>query len=94
MGTLGTDVGMEVAILPPKLGPFGARKGLGDPGFGRPPGAASRTAFHPGHCQVGPHPGCLVLVFSLFCIWVPANQESPKLVEMVRNKSYDYFFDD
>ena len=23
--------------------------------FGRPPGAASRTAFHPGHCQVGPH---------------------------------------
>ena len=23
-------------------------------GFGRPPGAASRTAFRSGHCQVGP----------------------------------------
>ena len=32
MGTLGTDVGMAVAIFPPKLGPFGAKKGSGDPG--------------------------------------------------------------
>ena len=36
----------------------------------------------------------LMLVFSFFRVWVPANQESPKLVEMVRNKSYDYFFGD
>ena len=33
---------------------------------------------------------CLVLVFSLFRIWVPANQESPKLVELIRIKSYNY----
>ena len=32
----------------------------------------------------------LVLVFSLFRIWVPANQESPKLVELIRIKSYNY----
>ena len=61
MGTLGTDIGMAVAIFPPKLGPVGARRGSADPGvrptlgFGRPQGAASRTAFRPGHCQVGPH---------------------------------------
>ena len=33
---------------------------------------------------------CLVLVFSLFRVWVPANQESPKLVELIRIKSYNY----
>ena len=33
---------------------------------------------------------CLVLVFSLFRIWVPANQESQKLVELIRIKSYNY----
>ena len=32
----------------------------------------------------------LVLVFSLFRVWVPANQESPKLVELIRIKSYNY----
>ena len=32
----------------------------------------------------------LVLVFSLFRIWVPANQESPKLVELIRIKSHNY----
>ena len=31
MGTLGTDVGMAVAIFPPKLGPVGARRGSADP---------------------------------------------------------------
>ena len=53
-------------------------------------------------CQMGPSCECdtdevfcvfllrLVLVFSLFRIWVPANQESPKLVEMVSNKPYSY----
>ena len=35
---------------------------------------------------------CLVLVFSLFRIWVPANQESPKLMELIRIKSYNYFW--
>ena len=30
----------------------------------------------------------LVLVFSLFCIWVPGNQESPKLVELISCKPY------
>ena len=34
----------------------------------------------------------LVLVFSLFRVWVPANKESPKLVEMVSNKPYNYFW--
>ena len=34
----------------------------------------------------------LVLVFSLFRVWVPANQESPKLVELIRIKSYNYFW--
>ena len=34
----------------------------------------------------------LLLISSLFHVWVPVNQESPKLVEMVRNKSYDYFW--
>ena len=29
-----------------------------------------------------------VLIFSLFHIWVLANQESPKLVEIVSNKPY------
>ena len=33
----------------------------------------------------------LVLVFSLFRVWVPANQESPKLVELIRIKPYNYF---
>ena len=32
----------------------------------------------------------LVLVFSLFHVWVPTNQESPKLVELIRIKSYNY----
>ena len=32
----------------------------------------------------------LVLVFSLFRVWVPANEESPKLVEFVSNNSYYY----
>ena len=32
----------------------------------------------------------LVLVFSLFCVWAPANQESPKLVELIRIKSNNY----
>ena len=31
----------------------------------------------------------LVYVFILFRIWVPANQESPKLVELVRIKPYN-----
>ena len=34
----------------------------------------------------------LVYVFALFRVWVPAIQESPKLVEMVRNKPYNYFW--
>ena len=34
----------------------------------------------------------LVLVFSLFRVWVPANQESPKLVELIRIKPYNYFW--
>ena len=34
----------------------------------------------------------LVLVFSLFRVWVPANQESPKLVEIVSNKPYNYIW--
>ena len=50
MGTLVTNVRMAVAIFPPKLGPFGAKRGSGDPRFGRPPGVASRTASRPGHC--------------------------------------------
>ena len=33
---------------------------------------------------------CLLSVFSLFRVWVPAIQESPKLVEMVSNKPYSY----
>ena len=32
----------------------------------------------------------LVLLFSLFRVWVHANQESPKLVELIRIKSYNY----
>ena len=31
-------------------------------------------------------------VFALFRVWVPAIQESPKFVEIVRNKSYNYFW--
>ena len=31
-------------------------------------------------------------VFFFFWVWVPAIQESPKLVEMVRNKPYNYFW--
>ena len=31
-------------------------------------------------------------IFFLFQIWVPAIQESPKLVEMIRNKPYNYFW--
>ena len=38
MGTLGTDVGMAVAIYLPKLVPVGARKGSGDPGVRPTPG--------------------------------------------------------
>ena len=34
----------------------------------------------------------LMLVFSLFRVWVPANQESPKLVELIRIKSYNYIW--
>ena len=33
---------------------------------------------------------CLLRVFMLFPTCVPANQESPKLVEMVSNKPYSY----
>ena len=29
-------------------------------------------------------------IFALFRVWVPANQESPKLVELIRIKSYSY----
>ena len=32
----------------------------------------------------------VVLVFSLFRVWVPANQESPKIMELIRIKSYNY----
>ena len=32
----------------------------------------------------------LLLIFSIFHVWVPTNQESPKLMEMVRIKSYNY----
>ena len=35
---------------------------------------------------------CLVLVFSLFRVWVPANQKSPKLMELIRIKPYNYFW--
>ena len=31
-------------------------------------------------------------VFGLFRVWVPTIQESPKLVEMVSNKPYNYFW--
>ena len=31
-------------------------------------------------------------VLALFQVWVPAIQESPKLVEMVSNKPYNYFW--
>ena len=34
----------------------------------------------------------LVYVFTLIQVWVPAIQESPKLVEMIRNKPYNYFW--
>ena len=34
----------------------------------------------------------LLSVFALFRVWVPANQESPKLVEMVSIKPYSYFW--
>ena len=34
----------------------------------------------------------LVLVFSLFRVWVPANQESPKLVELVSFMPYNYIW--
>jgi hypothetical protein len=34
----------------------------------------------------------LLSVFALFRVWVPAIQESPKLVEMIRNKPYNYFW--
>ena len=33
-----------------------------------------------------------VPVFSLFLIWAPAIQESPKLVELIRIKPYNYFW--
>ena len=32
---------------------------------------------------------CLVFVFFLFHLWVPANQDSPKLMELVRIKPYN-----
>ena len=32
----------------------------------------------------------LVFVFFLFHVWVPANQDSPKLMEFVRVKPYSY----
>ena len=32
----------------------------------------------------------LLLISFLFHVWVPAIQESPKLVEMVRNEPYSY----
>ena len=32
----------------------------------------------------------LVYVFIVFHIWVPSNHNSPKLVELVRVKSYNY----
>ena len=31
-------------------------------------------------------------VLALFRVWVPAIQESPKLVEMIRNKPDNYFW--
>ena len=34
----------------------------------------------------------LLSVFALFRVWVPAIQQSPKLMEMVRNKPYNYFW--
>ena len=34
----------------------------------------------------------LMLVFPLFRVWVPANQESPKLVELVSIKPYNYIW--
>ena len=34
----------------------------------------------------------LMLVFPLFRVWVPANQESPKLVEPVSIKPYNYIW--
>jgi len=34
----------------------------------------------------------LMLAFSLFRVWVPANQESPKLMELIRIKSYNYIW--
>ena len=34
----------------------------------------------------------LLSVFALFRVWVPANQESPKLVKMVSIKPYNYFW--
>ena len=55
-------------------------------------------------CLVGPLCKCdtgldlcafalhLVSVFALFRIWVPANQESPKLVELVSFKPYNYIW--
>ena len=91
-------------------------------GFGRPPGAASHTAFRSGHCQVCSqlvYVGdgdlyvnflcqmglfwmcnaaamfcvsllCLLRVFMLFPICVPAINNSPILVEFVSNNSYHY----
>ena len=35
---------------------------------------------------------CLSSVFALFRVWVPAIQESPKLVEIVSIKPYNYFW--
>ena len=34
----------------------------------------------------------LLLISSLFHVRVPANQESPKLVELIRIKPYNYFW--
>ena len=35
---------------------------------------------------------CLLYIFALFHVWLPAIQESPKLVEMVSIKRYNYFW--
>ena len=55
METYGNRLMRIRSIFPPKLGPIGANMGRATLGFSRPPGTASRAAFCPGHCQVGPH---------------------------------------
>ena len=55
METYGNRLMLIRSFFPPKLGSFGANMGPADPVF-RPAnmGVASRAAFRPGHCQVGP----------------------------------------